>query len=249
MKRLKEFGIIGGRGSHEVLRRELAKLPPGKVLDAPAGTGTLSRYLRDLGWDVTCADIDPGNFLAEGFDFEQVDLNRALPFEDASFDTVVTACGLHRLYNPGGAIREFARVLKPGGAMFVNLYNFASVAKRLRFLFTGSIKKSINECRYIQTTDAPEANVRHHLFLPQLAKHLEDAGVEIRTLRPDAKRTVHYVLAPLGWLVALSSFLTSGKSRRRNRLDLTNSLSICPGGKYFLLEARKPGGEVETAGD
>ena len=237
---MKDLGIIGGRGSHEVLRRVLAARPPGKVLDAPAGTGILSRYLRDLGWDVTCADIDPGNFLAEGFEFTQVDLNRPLPFPDQAFDTVVTACGLHRLYNPAGAVREFARVLKPGGTLFVNLYNFASIAKRLRFLFTGSIKKSINECRYVQTTDAPEANVRHHLFLPQLAKNLEDAGFAIGPIRPDAKRTIHYVLAPAGWFVVLASYLASAKSRRRNRMDLTNSLSICPGGKYFLLEATKP---------
>jgi SAM-dependent methyltransferase len=210
-------------------RPELPRGAPGKVLDAPAGTGILSHHLRDLGWDVMGCDIDEGNFAANGIPFTRADLNRALPFPDASFDIVVSACGLHRLYNPGGAIAEFARVLKPGGTLYVNLYNFASIAKRLRFLFTGSIKKSINECRYVQTTDAPEANVRHPLFLPQLAKHLKDAGFTIESLRAEAKRPIHYLLAPLGWLVVLTTFLRSGRSRRRNRLHLTNSTAIIPG--------------------
>src|SRR5437870_108185 len=91
--------VIGGRRSHEALREAFAALPPGKVLDAPAGTGVLSRFLRDLGWQVHAADIDPGNFAAQGFAFTRVDLNRGLPFEDGSFDAVVCANGLHRLFH------------------------------------------------------------------------------------------------------------------------------------------------------
>lgn len=233
--------VIGGRGSHDLLRRILAARPAGKVLDAPAGTGVLSHFLRDKGWDVYPADIDPGNFQAEGFPFTQVNLNRELPLEDESFDTVVSANGLHRLYHPATAIREFFRVLKPGGSVHLTINNYASIDKRLRFLFYGSITNTINESRFRQTTDDPEANVRHHLFYPELANTLEAAGFKIVSVQSASVKTAQRLLTPLAWIVRLGSFLISPKGRKRNRIAETRSGAICPGGKYLYVEAVKPG--------
>ena len=67
-----ELKVIGGSRSHDTLRRVLSQRSPGKILDCPAGTGVLSQFLKDLGWEVHCADIDAGNFEAEGFPFEEV---------------------------------------------------------------------------------------------------------------------------------------------------------------------------------
>ena len=50
-------------------------------------------------------------------DIQTADM-RALPFADASFDVVVSRAAIHNLYDAGDrakAIREVARVLKPGG--------------------------------------------------------------------------------------------------------------------------------------
>jgi len=47
---------------------------------------------------------------------------RQLPFPDASFDTVVSSVALHNIYDEPGrrqAIREIARVLKPGGLVLI----------------------------------------------------------------------------------------------------------------------------------
>lgn len=41
----------------------------------------------------------------------------ALPFDDASFDLVTCRLAFHHFPNPRQAIREFARVLKPGGVL------------------------------------------------------------------------------------------------------------------------------------
>ena len=41
----------------------------------------------------------------------------ALPFPDASFDAAVTNSALHYLDDPAAAVRELARVTKPGGAV------------------------------------------------------------------------------------------------------------------------------------
>ncbi|MDE0957596.1 MAG: class I SAM-dependent methyltransferase [Planctomycetota bacterium] len=234
-----ELQVIGGSRSHDTLRRVLSQRPPVKVLDCPAGTGVLSEFLRDLGWDVHCADIDPGNFEAEGFPFEEANLNRGLPHEDESFDAVLCANGLHRLYHPVGAIEEFFRVLRPGGSLYININNYASIQKRLRFLFYGSITNTINESSFKQTSSDPEANVRHHLFYPQLANHLEATGFKIVDLQPASVKTSHRLLWPFALLIKLASFLVNPASRKRNKLSSTNSRGICPGGKYFYVEAIK----------
>lgn len=231
--------IIGGEYSHDTLRRVIEGERPSRVLDAPAGTGVMSQFLRERGWDVHCADIDPGHFAAQGFPFEQVDLNRTLPYPDASFDTVVCANGLHRLFNPGGAITQFFRVLKPGGHLHLTINNYASIGKRLRFLIYGSITNTINECRYLQNTDAPEANVRHHLFYPQLAYLLEQAGFQIVSIQAASVTWRHRLMAPLSWLVWLCTLGIAKRAFDRNRVRQTRSMAICGGGKYLYVRAQK----------
>jgi len=182
--------IIGGRSSHDVLRMVLAERSPGKILDVPAGIGVLSSFLREHGYDVHCADIDPGNFATQGFPFEIVNLNRGLPYPDASFQAAVCANGLHRLWNPGQAIRELYRILTPGGSLFITVNNYASIQKRIRFLFTGSITKTINSGEFCQTTGDPEANFRNCFLFPQLANMLEAAGFQIADTRASSIKNV-----------------------------------------------------------
>ncbi len=51
--------------------------------------------------------------------FSQVDLNTRLPFEDASFDVVVTVGVLQYLLEPSACVKEASRILKPGGHLVV----------------------------------------------------------------------------------------------------------------------------------
>ncbi len=47
---------------------------------------------------------------------------RKLPFDDASFDVVLSSMALHNIYNAGErqtAVREIARVLKSGGRVLI----------------------------------------------------------------------------------------------------------------------------------
>jgi SAM-dependent methyltransferase len=58
---------------------------------------------------------------------------RKLPFDDAAFDVVVSCAAIHNLYDAGDraqAIREIARVLKPGGrALIDDIRHFAEYAR------------------------------------------------------------------------------------------------------------------------
>lgn len=99
-------------------------LKPGmKVLDVACGTGNLSLPAARLGANVTGVDIAP-NLLeqarataaAEGFNvrFDEGDAE-ALPYEDASFDAVITMYGAMFAPRPDLVAAELKRVTKPGG--------------------------------------------------------------------------------------------------------------------------------------
>jgi SAM-dependent methyltransferase len=95
------------------------------VLDAGCGTGGNSAHLRDYG-RVTAIDYsgDALTFARErpGLRLARASVER-LPFADASFDLVVSNDVLCHLgvSNDALAVREFARVLRPGGLLYVQL--------------------------------------------------------------------------------------------------------------------------------
>ncbi len=99
-------------------------LKPGtKVLDVACGTGNLSLPAARLGATVTGVDIAPNlieqaraNAAAEGLSaqFDEGDAE-ALPYEDASFDAVMTMYGAMFAPRPDVVAAELKRVVKPGG--------------------------------------------------------------------------------------------------------------------------------------
>jgi arsenite methyltransferase len=80
-----------------------------------------------------------GNATIEGV-ADRVDVQtadaRKLPFDDASFDVVLSSAALHNIYNAGErqtAVREIARVLKVGGrVLIVDVRHLSHYARTLR---------------------------------------------------------------------------------------------------------------------
>ncbi len=239
VSRLFDAHPIGSLESHDALQTVLDAAPPGRVLDAPCGEGVLAEFLRVRGWDVQCADIDPALYRLDRAPMTTVDLNRPLPYQSASFDAVVCANALHRLFNPAGAVAEFHRLLRPGGRLYLNVNNYASLGRRLRFLLYGSLDNALNSGGCKQTIDNPEAHVRTALLLPQLVNHLRAAGFTPPVLYPAARPRTHVLSVPLTWLVLGASLLVPAKSRERNCLPFTNSASVLGGGRYVVIEATK----------
>lgn len=241
LKRRTGAKVIGGKFSHEALHACLDAMKPTTILDAPCGEGLLSEFLRYRGWDVHTADIDPGNMRAPGYKVATVDLNRALSIPDSTYPVVVSANALHRLFNPGGAVREFHRILKPGGLLVLNLNNYASIERRLRFLVYGSLDNAVNQGACQQSTDVPEANVRVAFLMPSLVLALKEAGFTIDRVI-GGKRTLSQTLfLPLAWVVAALGALAPSRSRARNALGVANSMAVLGGGNYVVVVARKAG--------
>jgi SAM-dependent methyltransferase len=96
----------------------------GDVLEVGAGTGKLWTHVDHLGRGLrlTLTDFSPAMCerlrAIPGARVEQCDA-ADLPFPDASFDTVIANHMLYHLDDPDAALREFARVLRPGGRFAV----------------------------------------------------------------------------------------------------------------------------------
>ena len=98
------------------------------VLDVGSGAGQIAQHLiKDADQDarVTCFDLSPKmlvrarqRFKVRTPDFVAADMAQ-MPFADGSFDCVTCGYVLEHLPNPRTGLAEIARVLRPGGRMFL----------------------------------------------------------------------------------------------------------------------------------
>lgn len=93
-------------------------VPPGHpgatALDVGCREGIQTRWLERRGYNVTAIDKEPLYPAAR-----RVDIERGLPFADAQFDLLWCSEVIEHLHDVPGALREFRRVLKPGGRMIL----------------------------------------------------------------------------------------------------------------------------------
>lgn len=104
----------------------------GRVVDVGCGTGMLAARLAGRGWQVVGCDYSRGMLEAAARrsrrpGWVEADATR-LPLAPASADALVCTESFHWYPDQGAALREFARVLRPGGRAYVALVNPSSAA-------------------------------------------------------------------------------------------------------------------------
>ena len=124
----------------------LAPIPAdflGRLLEVPVGTGVLTMplYKSLPEAEITCLDYSADMMAharkraevmgVSNISFVQGDVG-ALPFEDESFDIVLSLNGFHAFPDKDAAFRETCRVLKPGG-IFCGCFYIAEEFKRTDF--------------------------------------------------------------------------------------------------------------------
>ena len=150
------------RNRARVVRRLVARYatPGASILDAGCGTGL---NLRHLPAGSTGVDINPRNVallrqrlpdhtVVEG-DVE------SLPFEAASFGTVLCTEVIEHIPDPAAALAEFRRVLRPGGVLIGSVPARSAIWK-LRFL----------------SSTCPHSEPFHNEYLPDEVRAMLTAG-------------------------------------------------------------------------
>jgi len=99
------------------------------VLDAGCAAGEHAVWLQADGARLVALDASETmvritrSRLGDGAHVLQADLAQPLPFADASFDVVLSSLTLHYLDDWGLPLREFARVLRPGGRLVITTHH------------------------------------------------------------------------------------------------------------------------------
>lgn len=165
------------------------------VLEIGCGVGDLLVPLRELGLRVV--GIDTTEHAVElarrhwGLDVRDVDLADAR-FPPHSFDAVIMRYAIEHVASPSTELRHVARVLKPGGRLFVTTCNTASLDCRVfgRYWYGFDVPRHLN----LYSADS-------------LARLVENAGLTVES--------VSFSLVPTNWLVSTRYWLEEriGKSR------------------------------------
>jgi len=100
-----------------------------RVLDAGCGAGGQAAEFILRGAAVTGVDISDGllniarDRLGPDVPLYQADLSQPLPFPDGSFDLVLSSLVMHYLQDWEATLREFHRVLVPGGRVVMSTHH------------------------------------------------------------------------------------------------------------------------------
>lgn len=170
--------ILSG-GIHHRWRRAVVRFSGAiagqKVLDCATGTGDLAIQFKRvvgakgmvIGTDFSYEMLKPAPSKADrlGLDigFEQADVT-ALPYKDNTFDIASIAFGIRNVNDPVKALKELARVVKPGGAVvilefgqpFVPVFQqaFSLYAKHVLPKLGGFITGQPHAYEYLQSSSA-----------------------------------------------------------------------------------------------
>lgn len=116
---------------------------PKRILDWGCGWGQITQLLLEQGLDVTAFDYRPES-AGEGWQplerYADIDAYFShdpvkLPFEDDSFDAVLSLGVLEHVAHPDESLEELKRVLEPGGTLYVyklpNRYSYLEQLARV----------------------------------------------------------------------------------------------------------------------
>ena len=213
----------------------------GRTLDIGCATGAAFPMLRALDFEVVGMDMSPRMiaFAKQRYaDDRGVQLSRGdaefLPFAAASFDTI-TCLGVFEFlpdYTP--ALREIARVLRPGGLLVLSIPNRVSpytithdVAQATVWRAWRVMKPMLRRRR---SADELTPATPRHLCIPwRLRAELARCG-----LAPERDAYTNFLVYPLDWLWPRAN---RALSRLLTRMSVVRIVA-CTGCQY-MVAARK----------
>lgn len=240
--------------SHRTCSRLVQKwVPKGAlVLEVSCGKAAILGDLQARGYRTLGTNYSKYEESAPGVEIRNgVDILSGLPFEDGAFDCAILCDVLEHLPDHVRAIRELARVVKPGGHAVVLTPNANRISSRLHFLFSGFFKV---KRAFVGFDVPPEKAFTFHNHPPHLPVYLyqtHSAGFEFVELEAAGLKPK----SVLAWLVlypfiALGTWFTTGLKERnlRGRPEgrllyrvLTSRKALC-GEMWAIVHRRRAAG-------
>jgi ubiquinone/menaquinone biosynthesis C-methylase UbiE len=229
---------------HDTVAAILEKAGRGSLLDVPAGEGALAARLIAAGFEVSCCDLYPEIFRLDGVSITLGDLNAELPFGDQSFDFVTCLEGLEHIENPQQAIREFARVLRPGGTVIVSIPNILNIEERLKWLlygYTSHFKpmSRVHVERLRAEYDNREEIAAHvnPIAYSELRYVLEKNNFQIVSVQRDKPKANTWLYWPIVLLIRSIARLTPKDKRAERWTEELASDEVLLGGNTLIVQA------------
>ena len=211
-----------------------------KVLDCPAGEGAFASILLENGFEVSCSDICPEQFKLKEILCDFADLNDRLPYKDNTFDAVACLNGLQRVWARGRAVRELARVTKPGGYVIISFPNNGDIRRRLLFMMTGSVTWNVIGPPHVCLPEAenPASSFRYPMTLANVLSAIQSVGLKCQSVRSTHYSKGAIVLSPLIIGPKLFSLLAPKQYRDFYEMMSTSTVDALLGA-WLIVVAKK----------
>ncbi|KAE8450722.1 hypothetical protein EG329_006067 [Mollisiaceae sp. DMI_Dod_QoI] len=221
------------------------------VLDAGCGVGLVAIHMAELGLRVSCIDVvdrhitrAKANVHSSGFDgtvtVQKMDYHHLDGFADGTFDGAYTMETFVHATDPELALREFFRVMKPGGSIAFYEYDHDNLSKAPR-----DIRDSIDE---INKYASMPSNARFKQgVLQQMMKEVgfEEITVQDLSVNITPMLRLFFVLAYLPFLLVKFFGLQSHFINTVAAVKLYQSRDYC---RYIAVSAKKPSSPETMSG-
>jgi len=218
-----------------------SKLKKAKILDMSSGCGTFVFYGLIAGYDVY--GIEPSiwkhqfNFIKakeKGYPESWIGrfccgVGEALPFSDETFDIVSTYQTIEHVQDMENCFKEFKRVLKSGGALFIRCPDYASTFEgHYRIPMLPLMNRSLFKI-YLKILRRPTYGldtlnyVTKRLVLKYLVNDYEIIDVEFHNIKDRIQKKIK-IIPPLAGDILSRLYITVQKTsntfRRENNINL-----------------------------
>ncbi|MBI1370534.1 MAG: methyltransferase domain-containing protein [Planctomycetes bacterium] len=189
--------------THDTVCRLVNERVPkgGRVLEVSCGSGWNLDTLRKDGYEVRGTNFSVHDMHADDLPIDLgVDVTKALPYDDASFDALLLCDVIEHIYDHPAALKEIARVLKVGGWLIMPTPNVMRINSRLHYLLTGFLKIKRSFIGFDVPLDQAFAFHNNPPQLPQTIYYMHAVGLrcELEAIEYKPKSILWWLLlAPL----------------------------------------------------
>ncbi len=156
------------------------------------GFGIYSSPKKLIGADISSSSLLEASerLKLHNIDSELVKINQddeSLPFDDDTFDHIHSSGVLHHTPDPIKILKEFKRILKPGGTINIMVYNYHSIWAHLyvayqRTILNGMYKDGNFKEQFRRSTDGENCPISNCYTSDEWIKVCAEGGLEAKCL-------------------------------------------------------------------